>query len=323
MLRISVLIPAYNVDQYIARCLDSVVAQTFRDIEIIIVNDGSTDGTAAIIDEYAARDSRIMVINHPENCGLMWVRKTCVEASSGDYLMFVDSDDEVTLDACEKLYSEAVRTGADIVVAGHDIVEMKGDVFHKENKLSYGDSSYGFAMAMAMDEMDRYLWGKLHKRELFVDHPVEYFMHLNIGEDQIISFQIARYVKKVATIQDSVYRYHRNNSSLLYNIYAFRSEKDLRDFSKTSKLTVDLSGEIDDAVKEKSETNAMRCFFNWIKRGYDRQMVMGLVDEFGFPHLFTISSLVKHLGLRKALIYYLVTRFDAASRLIYSRKWNK
>ena len=320
MPKISVLIPAYNVEKYVARCLDSVIAQTFSDIEIIIVNDGSTDGTAAIIDDYSVRDSRIKVVNHPENCGLMWGRKTCVEASTGDFLMFVDSDDAVTPYACEKLYSKAVKTGADIVVAGHDLVDMNGAVSQWDNKLCHGDSSYGFAMAMAMDEMDRYLWGKLYKRGLFLDNPVKYFMHLNIGEDQIISYQVARYVKKVVTIPDSVYQYYRNSSSLLYNIYAFRSEKNLRDFLTASKLTVELSGQIDSRIKIITETNAMRCFFNWIKRGFARQKIMGLVDEYGFSDLFTVPSLIRHLGFRKALVYYPVTRFDAASRIIYGNK---
>ncbi len=323
MPKISILIPAYNVEKYIARCLDSVIGQTFPDIEIIIVNDGSTDGTSSIIDEYAARDSRIRVVNHPENCGLMWVRKTSVEASTGDYLMFVDSDDEVTPDACEKLYSEAVRTGADIVVAGHDFIELDGRAFPWKSRLDYGDSSFGFAMAMAMNEMDRHLWGKLYKKRIFLDHTLSYLKHFNIGEDQILSFQIARHVERVVTIPDSVYKYYRNSSSLLNNIYVLKSEKDLRDFILASKLTIDLSGEIDDRIKERSETNALRCFFNWIKRGFERKMIVELVDEYGLSYLFSVPAIIRHVGLKKAFIYYPVLKFDGAARLIYGSKQDK
>ena len=101
--KISILIPAYNVEKYIARCLDTIVGQTFGDIEIVIVDDASTDGTLGIIEDYASRDSRIKVIRHPENMGLVWVRNTGIDASTGDYIMFADSDDTMDLTICEKI----------------------------------------------------------------------------------------------------------------------------------------------------------------------------------------------------------------------------
>ena len=141
MPKISVLIQAYNVERYIARCLDSVIGQTLGDLEIIIVNDGSTDGTSRVLGEYAARDSRIRVINHPENLGLLWARKTGVEASTGDYLMFVDSDDAQKPYACEKLYTAAVANNADLVIAVAEFCYSDVVRTPSGSALSYGSDS--------------------------------------------------------------------------------------------------------------------------------------------------------------------------------------
>jgi len=319
MPKISVLIPAYNVEKYIVRCLNSVLSQSFSDIEVIIVKDGSTDGTAAIIEEYVANDSRIRVIDHSENCGLLWVRKTGIEASSGDYLMFVDSDDELKPEACRRLYSAAESTGADLVIGRHDYIEISGLVQHKSNELKYGCSAYGVAKAMAMDDLNRYMWGKLYKRELFTEHPISYFKHLNIGEDQIISYQIARYVEKAVCIPDILYNYYRNSSSLIYN---FKSEKDIRDLMFTDEFTIRVAGEIGIEIKELIKIYTTRRIFNCIKKGCGRARVMNLAEEYGLSYLFSVPSLLRYMGFKKALIYYPVTRFDFVSRLLYGRKWN-
>lgn len=315
---ISILIPAYNVEPYLRRCLDSVIGQAFPDMEIIIVNDGSTDGTGAILAEYSAKDPRIRVIDHPGNCGLMWARKTAIEASSGSYLMFVDSDDELMPGACDKLYSEAVRTGADLVIGEHDYIELSGRVYRKTNELKYGSSAYGVIKAMAMDDLNRYMWGKLYDRELFTGHPVTFLMHHNVGEDQIISYQITRYVRKAVIICDCVYRYYQNSTSLINNV---RSDKALHDAFVTNRETMGIARQIDDELLKITETNAMRLFFNFIKKGQGRKRVMGFVEEFGFSELFRFPSLVSHFGVRKALIYFAVTRFGFVSRLLYGRRW--
>lgn len=115
---ISVIIPVYNVLPYLQRCLDSVVNQTWRDLEIIIVDDGSTDGSSAFVDEYAKKDSRIIVI-HKENGGLMSAWTTGVRKSVGDYIGFVDSDDYILPEMYEQLYSLAVESDADIVISNY------------------------------------------------------------------------------------------------------------------------------------------------------------------------------------------------------------
>ncbi len=116
MPKVSVIIPVYNVpEQYFRKCLDTVCAQTLKDIEIICVDDKSTDGSLAILKEYAAKDSRIKIIEQSENRGAAVARNIGIEAAAGEYIGFVDSDDFIDLDFYEKLHSKAVETAADVV----------------------------------------------------------------------------------------------------------------------------------------------------------------------------------------------------------------
>ena len=117
-IKVSVLIPAYNVERYIDQCLESVMNQTLREIEIIVVDDCSTDSTLAHIEAAAEKDSRIRVIRHEKNRKLMQSRKTAVLASRGEYVMFLDSDDYLDLDACRTVYESAVKSDADILQFG-------------------------------------------------------------------------------------------------------------------------------------------------------------------------------------------------------------
>ena len=129
---ISIIIPAYNIENYISTCLDSLLAQTYRDLEIIVVNDGSKDGTGAIMDTYAARDSRIMAI-HKENGGVTSARLCGVKAATGDWIGFVDGDDIIEPDMYERLMANAVKHGADISHCGYRMVFPSGKVDYYYN----------------------------------------------------------------------------------------------------------------------------------------------------------------------------------------------
>ena len=124
MIKVSVIIPVYNVEAYLRQCLDSVVSQTLRDIEVVCVDDGSTDGGAAILTEYAARDGRIRVIRQ-ENRGTFAARKRAVSETVGDYLCFVDPDDRIEPTFCETLLATAEKGNWDIVQCGVELLEMR------------------------------------------------------------------------------------------------------------------------------------------------------------------------------------------------------
>ncbi|MBR1926518.1 MAG: glycosyltransferase family 2 protein [Bacteroidales bacterium] len=311
MPKISVLIPAYNVERYIARCLDSVIGQTLGDLEIIIVNDGSTDGTSRVLGEYAARDSRIRVINHPENLGLLWARKTGVEASTGDYLMFVDSDDALKPYACEKLYTAAVANNADLVIAVAEFCYSDVVRTPSGSALSYGSDSYGVTKAMLNNECSKYVWGKLYERRLLVDNPPEYQKNLNLGEDLVISFHVSRYLRKAICIPDVLYEYYQNDVSLSHVL----SPALIRDNVKVLLKTVELSSSAGPDLRKQGEMSAIKRIHALIKKGGGRKLIMDIASEEGASPLFSFRSLVSHLGLWKGLTYYLVTRSDFFAKM--------
>ena len=111
--KVSVIVAAYNIEKYIARCLDSILNQTYKNLEIIVVNDGSSDNTGEIIDKYSEKDIRIKVI-HKENSGVSSARNKGLDMSTGDYIGFVDGDDTLETDMYELLVSNAIKNNADI-----------------------------------------------------------------------------------------------------------------------------------------------------------------------------------------------------------------
>lgn len=135
--KISFVVPVYNVEAYVARCLESIVGQTYRNIEIVVVNDGSTDGSLAIVRRYEAEDARIKVVDQP-NQGLSAARNAGMEQASGDYLWFVDSDDYVAADACERIVRELQAQTYDLLVVGRYRFWEDGDRVY--DRVGWGES---------------------------------------------------------------------------------------------------------------------------------------------------------------------------------------
>jgi len=163
---ISVIVPVYKVEPYLRKCLDSIVGQTYTNLEILLVDDGSPDRCGAICDEYAARDPRIKVI-HQENGGLSAARNAALDAAKGEWLGFVDSDDWIEPDMYAVLLEGALRTGADITVCGYWEEFASGAVprlFSSEALLERDQAAH---LLMQDQVLRNYVWDKLFRRELF------------------------------------------------------------------------------------------------------------------------------------------------------------
>ena len=124
MYKVSIIIPVYNVEQYLAQCLDSVINQTYKNIEIICVNDCSLDNSFKILDEYSKNDKRIKIINRENNGGLSAARNTGLDNASGKYIYFLDSDDWIDLDYIEKMLNAAIKNEVEVVL-NTNIIEHK------------------------------------------------------------------------------------------------------------------------------------------------------------------------------------------------------
>ena len=166
---ISIIVPIYRVEKYLNRCIDSILSQSYRNLEIILVDDGSPDNCSIICEEYAKKDKRIKVI-HKKNGGLSEARNYGIEASTGDYIMFVDSDDYISKDMCKTLLINALENNADIVVC--NFKEVYTDKVEKINKqcikgnlevISNIEVLYKYLLKTTIDMV--VVWNKLYKRK--------------------------------------------------------------------------------------------------------------------------------------------------------------
>ena len=157
----SILLPVYNTEKYLPRALDSCLAQTFYNIEIIVVNDCSPDSSAEILKEYERKDSRIKIITHEKNSGTLLARKTAMEAACGEYILFLDSDDYLESSACERIYSKLKTCNCDILEFGY-ICEPIGKKIYPDKRI---DNRLGLLFT---DEnpMLHTSWNKAYKKEL-------------------------------------------------------------------------------------------------------------------------------------------------------------
>ena len=168
---ISVIIPVYKVEDYLRECVDSVLNQTYPDLEVILVDDGSPDGCPQICDAYAEQDERVQVI-HQKNVGLSGARNAGLTIAKGDYILFLDSDDFMDVEFCARTVAAAEETGADIVVGEIVTVDEKGNVIHRGDELYFNEGQQVLDHAAAMREviteehMRGFAWGKLYRKEI-------------------------------------------------------------------------------------------------------------------------------------------------------------
>lgn len=218
MPKISVIIPVYNVEKYLARCLDSVIAQTFSDIEIVCINDGSTDNSADILSEYATRDSRIRIVSQ-ENAGLSIARNVGLEHISGQYVCFIDSDDWVDENYLEVLFNLLSNSGADIAMAGMRLVN--GDCTSDNTTPNMVASDLGTKLNNFPNGS---VCDKLFKTELFKANAIQ-FPCGRYYEDNLVLLKLAVLSKTVVFTNSVSYYYVMNPSGICHSVSPQRHKK--------------------------------------------------------------------------------------------------
>jgi len=209
--KVSLIIPVYNVEQYLKKCLNSATNQTLQEIEIIIVNDGSTDGSLAICEAYANRDSRIKLISQ-RNGGLSAARNTGIEASNGEYIAFLDSDDWLELSTLDSTYKKAKEENLDIVIYGYKKIDDGNNIIFT-NVL---DSSYShelFKKRIFSAQMSPMACAKLYKTDLFKLHDI-YFPVGYYHEDVYTTYKLAFFANKIGVIEQAYYNWLIRNGSI-------------------------------------------------------------------------------------------------------------
>ena len=208
---ISVIVPVYNVENYLKGCLESLVNQTLYDIEIICVNDGSTDKSLDILNKYRKQDSRIILVNKA-NEGVSIARNDGLRIAGGGYVVFVDADDYVEKCLCERLYEVIVQTNTDIIVYGAEIFPKKAVEYEswlldtlKVKKMVYSSNC---EKALFNEKCSKpFVWNKCYKRDLLYNNNIWFHKDIRLGEDNLFQFMVFPRAHEVVFIEDVLYNY--------------------------------------------------------------------------------------------------------------------
>ena len=224
--KISVIVPVYNVEKYLRRCVDSILAQTFTDFEVLLIDDGSKDSSGSICDEYAEKDSRVSVF-HKENGGVSSARNLGLYNAKGTWICFVDSDDIISKYYLQ-MFEFAVNNN-DVYIAASGYTNNMDD-FPRENELT------NLIVVNTKDFLDRvlsfdgyggdgYLWNKIFNKDLIRSLKLSFDTDISLWEDLLFVIQYCKSEKKMALFSEKIYFYRENLSSAVHNI----TSKKIRD----------------------------------------------------------------------------------------------
>ena len=218
---ITVIVPVYNVGEYLNRCIKSIVCQSYQRLEIILVDDGSTDSSSAICDEWALRDLRIKVI-HKENGGLSSARNAGLAVAKGEYILFVDSDDWLELEMIETLLGIMSQFSVDIVECNWKVCS-DDEPFDIESQLMAAPAIYdaGFAIGQIMVDgiFRQTVVNKLYKREIIGS---ELFPEGKVNEDEFWTYRVFMKAKKLSKVEVSFYHYFKRPGSIIQSEYSLK-----------------------------------------------------------------------------------------------------
>lgn len=216
MLKVSVIVPVYNVEKELERCLNSLVKQTLKEIEIIVINDESPDQSNLIMHRFAQKYTMIRPVYLEKNRGPGGARNQGISLAQGEYIAFIDGDDYVTPEYLEKLYNKAVNTGSDIVYSGFLAVNQNGDILKQRMLVSPEQAGVlaNKATRMILFE-DFYVWGKIIKKNLIIEHEIT-FPENKLYEDIPFSRICFLYANKIDAINECLYYYTQREASTMH-----------------------------------------------------------------------------------------------------------
>lgn len=282
--KISVIIPIYNVELYLRQCLDSIVNQTYRNLEIILIDDGSSDNCGKICDEYAEKDSRVIVI-HKENGGLSAARNDGLACATGKWISFIDSDDWCELNLYEQAVSQAEKIDSDIII--YSLYRGSSKIGGRETRIQTFDKEFVTTDKTVLFQLQlaalscKYIpfsktqpwtmgfpWDKLYKASLIFDNNLQFTEDVKAHEDVIFNLHAFQYANKVSFFNVPLYHFRINPASIGHKYNPNRAEEELRidnEFYRIGKL-YHLSEEYYKAMNIRIVYNMIGlgkiCFFN-------------------------------------------------------------
>lgn len=215
--KISVIIPTHNVEKYIKRCVDSIINQTYKNLEVIIVDDFSTDKTYDMLKHIGDNDSRIKIFRTAK-AGVSCARNLALEKSTGKYIMFLDSDDEYDTNMIEIMHEHMCLEGVDMVVCNYT------NIYTNENVINTKCCTQGMKCKQDYLKVDAAhchviyygaIWNKIYNGQIIRDNGIRFDEEITLGEDSLFNIEYFKFIKKIYVTQKILYKYYRNNENSL------------------------------------------------------------------------------------------------------------
>lgn len=301
--KVSVIVPVYNGEKYISRCLDSIIRQSYLNIEIIIINDGSNDESESIIRLYKKRDSRIVYYSQ-QNKGPSEARNKGILNATGKYLVFIDADDTVDKYYVEFLLNKMIDSNSDLVCCGYRDISKYGVLNYTDFDFEKNISIQNF-MEIICQGTGGVLWGKIYKKEIITKYDFKMDKEIFMCEDLIFVLQYASRCKTVSSIKDYLYYYNRlNENSISSNISIHyienyinvwkRIEKILHSvYLEKNKINEILTKRVQDFVLGLIEQECMRIKAIGIRNATSNiKEILSVYEISNSVHLFSSSNVV-------------------------------
>ena len=300
MLRLSIIVPVYNTEPYLARCVESILSQSFAYFELLLIDDGSTDGSGSMCDEYAEKDKRVRVF-HKENGGVSSARNLGMQEAQGEWVCFVDSDDELLPDGLRTMV-DGISEEVDMVMAGY--YELVGETLLTDTLCYEADGmiDQNKALLMMYPSADMpymgYPWGKLFKRDLVSGKAISFDEHIRIKEDTLFVVEyLCGIQRRVCYISAPVYRYVKLPTGVMGGLSQSYNPNYLTSFDAVVKMNglVQSLPNLDKALSEAAKYEVVnRIYF-----------VFGHMLKYNSVDKKVISKLKTRAIREVGLLYYL------------------
>jgi glycosyltransferase involved in cell wall biosynthesis len=287
--KISVVVPIYNAEKYIRRCVDSILAQSYTNLEVLLMDDGSKDGTPAILDEYEAKDKRVKAI-HKANTGHASSRNMGLLQATGEFITFMDCDDYMYPDFMEKMYGAICEDSSDMACCSFRYVDVDG------NELSWATPKLSRTCVGPMEAQREFLttyniegfsWNKLVRRSILMDHELRYVEDQKAFVDMFLWYRSLSFSKKVSYVPDKLYDYYQMPGSVVHSI----DDEKIGNFIRTIS-NIRAQAEKNGLAEDGRYYAAVRMFnkvYDQIKNDVKGRFKTGFFRKYSYDELYEVS----------------------------------
>ncbi len=264
--KISVVVPIYNAEEYLEKCLNSIIKQTYENLEMILINDGSTDKSLEIMNKYKAEDERIIIIDK-ENGGVSSARNKGIETATGKYIIFIDADDYIEPNMFEVLEDDLFKNNVDISMCGYRNVDINGNILYESKPMNekYFDAKTFKYNLFKEDYYSDLICNKLFRLEVIKEHNIRFHEDIHINENILFILDFAKYAYRYSFGNEMLYNFLYNQKGATHGKFTLKKVSVLSSYIRL--LTYDLDPEILNRIK-----------YNYLFEGYAYTYLMKKIN---------------------------------------------